>query len=242
LDYQGVGTEQIEQLVQERYPNKHVLRMDRDTTGTKQAHQTYLDAFEARKYDILVGTQMIAKGLDFTNVGLVGVIDIDSMLHLPDFHASERTYQLLTQVAGRAGRHLVPGHVIIQTYNPDHYAVQAVMSDYESFYHQEMKYRQLAGYVPYFYVELLLFQGDVFQTVYQEAMNSKQYIESRISKQAVLLGPVVPSIGRIRSKYRVQLVLKYKRESGLSAMYESLLALVGDGVEVTIDRTPTYIG
>ena len=242
LDYQGVGTEQIERLVQERYPDKHVLRMDRDTTNTKQAHQTYLDAFEARQYDILVGTQMIAKGLDFTNVGLVGVIDIDSMLHLPDFHASERTYQLLTQVAGRAGRHLVPGHVIIQTYNPDHYAVQAVLSDYESFYHQEMKYRQLAGYVPYYYVELLLFQGDVFQTVFQEAMKSKQYIETHISKQAVLLGPVVPSIGRIRSKYRVQLVLKYKRESGLSAMYESLLALVGDGVEVTIDRTPTYIG
>jgi primosomal protein N' (replication factor Y) len=242
LDYQGIGTEQIERLVQERYPNKQVLRMDRDTTGSKQAHQTYLDDFEARKYDILVGTQMIAKGLDFTNVGLVGVIDIDSMLHLPDFHASERTYQLLTQVAGRAGRHLVPGHVIIQTYNPDHYAVQAVLSDYESFYHQEMKYRQLAGYVPYYYVELLLFQGDVFQTVYQEAVNSKKYIETHISKQAVLLGPVVPSISRIRSKYRVQLVLKYKRESGLSEMYESLLALVSDGVEVTIDRTPSYIG
>ena len=242
LEYQGTGTEQIERLVQERYPTKHVLRMDKDTTSTKHAHQTYLDAFEARTYDILVGTQMIAKGLDFTNVGLVGVIDIDSMLHLPDFHASERTYQLLTQVAGRAGRHLVPGHVIIQTYNPDHYAVQAVLSDYESFYHQEMKYRQLAGYVPYYYVELLLFQGDVFQPVYQEAVNAKQYIQARLSKQAVLLGPVVPSIGRIRSKYRVQLVLKYKRESGLSEIYESLRSLVGDGVEVTIDRTPSYIG
>ena len=242
LDYQGVGTEQLEALVKETFPMASVLRMDRDTTGTKQAHETLLTAFEAREYDILVGTQMIAKGLDFTNVGLVGVIDVDSMLHLPDFHSSERTYQLLTQVAGRAGRHLVPGHVIIQTYNPDHYAIQAVNQDYETFYQTEMKYRQLAGYVPYYYVELLLLQGDVFQSVFQEALKVKHYLQQRISTQAILLGPVVPSISRLRQKYRVQLVLKYKREKGLSDVYASLLSLVQDGVELTIDRTPTYIG
>jgi primosomal protein N' (replication factor Y) (superfamily II helicase) len=242
LDYQGVGTEQLEALVKETFPLAKVLRMDRDTTGTKQAHETYLTAFEAQEYDILVGTQMIAKGLDFKNVGLVGVIDVDSMLQLPDFHSSERTYQLLTQVAGRAGRHLVAGHVIIQTYNPNHYAIQAVKQDYEMFYRTEMKYRQLAGYVPYFYVELLLLQGDVFQTVFQEALKIKAYLQQRISSQSILLGPVVPGISRLRQKYRVQLVLKYKREKGLSDVYASLLSLVQEGIDLTIDRTPTYIG
>jgi primosomal protein N' (replication factor Y) (superfamily II helicase) len=167
---------------------------------------------------------------------------VDSMLQLPDFHSSERTYQLLTQVAGRAGRHLVAGHVIIQTYNPNHYAIQAVKQDYEMFYRTEMKYRQLAGYVPYFYVELLLLQGDVFQTVFQEALKIKAYLQQRISSQSILLGPVVPGISRLRQKYRVQLVLKYKREKGLSDVYASLLSLVQEGIDLTIDRTPTYIG
>jgi primosomal protein N' (replication factor Y) (superfamily II helicase) len=105
-----------------------------------------------------------------------------------------------------------------------------------------MKYRQLAGYVPYFYVELLLLQGDVFQTVFQEALKIKAYLQQRISSQSILLGPVVPGISRLRQKYRVQLVLKYKREKGLSDVYASLLSLVQEGIDLTIDRTPTYIG
>ncbi len=242
LRYEGAGTEQIEERVHALFPQANVLRMDKDTTGTKQAHQTYLDAFEAREFDVLVGTQMIAKGLDFTNVGLVGVMDIDTMLHLPDFHASERTYQLLTQVAGRAGRHLVPGHVIIQTYNPDHFAIQSVLAAYDVFYEKEMKYRQLAGYTPYYFVELILYQGNVFQRVFQEAQKAKAFLEKQLATTSVLLGPVVPSISRIRSKYRVQLVLKYKRESGLRQIYDALLSMVSDDVDCLIDRTPTYIG
>jgi primosomal protein N' (replication factor Y) len=131
---------------------------------------------------------------------------------------------------------------MIQTYNPNHYAIQAVLADYETFYHQEMKYRQLAGYVPYYYVELLLLQGDVFQTVFQEAMKVKTYLQQRVSDKAIILGPVVPSISRLRQKYRVQLVLKYKRETGLEDVYSSIVSLIRDGVDITIDRTPNYIG
>ncbi len=118
LQYEGLGTEQLEAHVQELFPDVSILRMDKDTTSTKQAHQTYLNEFEAGQHHILIGTQMIAKGLDFLNVGVVGVLDIDSLLHLPDYHSAERTYQLITQVAGRAGRHQLQGKVYVQTLNP----------------------------------------------------------------------------------------------------------------------------
>jgi primosomal protein N' (replication factor Y) (superfamily II helicase) len=242
LQYEGMGTEQLQDHVQTLFPDQSIIRMDKDTTSTKQAHQTYLNEFEAGQHQILIGTQMIAKGLDFINVGVVGVLDIDSLLHLPDFHSSERTFQLITQVAGRAGRHHLQGKVFVQTLNPNHYAIQSVYHDYEWFYHQEMKYRKLAGYVPYYYVELLLLQGDDMKVLFHEADKIKGWLKKQLSSQAVLLGPTVPTISRIKTKYRVQLVLKYKRESGLLATYETLLGLVSDQVDVTIDRTPSYIG
>ena len=242
LQYEGLGTEQLEAHVQELFPDVSILRMDKDTTSTKQAHQTYLNEFEAGQHQILIGTQMIAKGLDFLNVGVVGVLEIDSLLHLPDYHSAERTYQLITQVAGRAGRHHLQGKVYVQTLNPNHYAIQSVYHDYDWFYSQEMKYRKLAGYVPYYYVELLLLQGSEMKALFQEADKIKGWLKKQLSPQAIILGPTVPTISRIKTKYRVQLVLKYKRETGLLNLYETLLGLVSDHVELTIDRTPSYIG
>ena len=242
LQYEGLGTEQLEAHVQELFPDVSILRMDKDTTSTKQAHQTYLNEFEAGQHQILIGTQMIAKGLDFLNVGVVGVLEIDSLLHLPDYHSAERTYQLITQVAGRAGRHHLQGKVYVQTLNPSHYAIQSVYNNYDWFYTHEMKYRKLAGYVPYYYVELLLLQGSEMKALFQEADKIKGWLKKQLSDQAVILGPTVPTISRIKTKYRVQLVLKYKRETGLLNLYETLLGLVSDQVELTIDRTPSYIG
>ena len=242
LQYEGLGTEQLEAHVQELFPDVSILRMDKDTTSTKQAHQTYLNEFEAGQHQILIGTQMIAKGLDFLNVGVVGVLEIDSLLHLPDYHSAERTYQLITHVAGRAGRHHLQGKVYVQTLNPSHYAIQSVYNNYDWFYTHEMKYRKLAGYVPYYYVELLLLQGSEMKALFQEADKIKGWLKKQLSPQAILLGPTVPTISRIKTKYRVQLVLKYKRETGLLNLYETLLGLVSDQVELTIDRTPSYIG
>ena len=242
LQYEGLGTEQLEAHVQELFPDVSILRMDKDTTSTKQAHQTYLNEFEVGQHQILIGTQMIAKGLDFLNVGVVGVLEIDSLLHLPDYHSAERTYQLITQVAGRAGRHHLQGKVYVQTLNPSHYAIQSVYNNYDWFYTHEMKYRKLAGYVPYYYVELLLLQGSEMKALFQEADKIKGWLKKQLSDQAVILGPTVPTISRIKTKYRVQLVLKYKRETGLLTTYETLLGLVSDHVELTIDRTPSYIG
>lgn len=148
----GTGTQRVEELLQQEFPDARIIRMDVDTTSRKGAHEKLLSDFEQGKGDILLGTQMIAKGLDYPNITLVGVLNADTMLNLPDFRASERTYQILTQVAGRAGRHEKEGQVIIQTYNPEHYAIQDVkQNNYLTFYQREMTYRKLGKYPPYYF-------------------------------------------------------------------------------------------
>lgn len=149
----GTGTQRVEELLQEAFQEARIIRMDVDTTSRKGAHEKLLNDFGSGKGDILLGTQMIAKGLDFPNITLVGVLNADTMLNLPDFRASERTYQLLTQVAGRAGRHEKEGQVLIQTYNPDHYAIKDVQeNDYTAFFQKEMNYRKIGKYPPYFFL------------------------------------------------------------------------------------------
>ena len=139
----GTGTQRVEELLQQVFSEAQIIRMDVDTTSRKGAHEKLLNDFGAGKGDILLGTQMIAKGLDFPNITLVGVLNADTMLNLPDFRSSERTYQLLTQVSGRAGRHEKEGQVIIQTYNPEHYAIKDVQAnDFTAFYYKEMNYHE----------------------------------------------------------------------------------------------------
>lgn len=149
----GIGTQQVELVVKKMFPQSEVLRMDMDTTRAKDGHEKILSAFQNQEADILIGTQMIVKGHDFPNVTLVGILAADLSLHADDYKAGERTFQLLTQAAGRAGRGEKKGNVIIQTYDPDHYCItSAAKQDYLEFYGEEMSYRMLAGYPPAVYM------------------------------------------------------------------------------------------
>ena len=151
------GTQQIEELVKKEFPQARVLRMDLDTTRSKEGHEKILSAFANEEADILVGTQMIVKGHDFPNVTLVGVLAADLSLYVSDYHAAERTFQLLTQAAGRAGRGEKPGEVIIQTYNPEHYSVICAKNqDYNQFYEEEIFYRQAMRYPPVWHMLVVL--------------------------------------------------------------------------------------
>ncbi len=152
IRYYGTGTQKVEEELQELYPHARILRMDVDTTRKKGAHERILQKFGQKEADILLGTQMIAKGLDFPDVTLVGVLNADTSLNLPDFRSSEHTFQLLTQVSGRAGRAEKAGEVVIQTFNPQHYAIElAKEQNYERFYQQEMNVRHRSGYPPYYF-------------------------------------------------------------------------------------------
>ncbi|UXR77578.1 MULTISPECIES: primosomal protein N' [unclassified Staphylococcus] len=216
IQQMGTGTQRVEELIHERFPSARIIRMDVDTTSKKGSHEKLLKAFGDGKGDILLGTQMIAKGLDFPNITLVGVLNADTMLNLPDFRSSERTYQLLTQVAGRAGRHEKTGEVIIQTYNPDHYAIQDVQAnDYLAFYKKEMQFRQLAKYPPYFFLINFTVTHEKMKVALQAATHVHQTLLQHVTEKSFILGPAPAALSRINNEYRFQILLKYKHEPGL---------------------------
>lgn len=240
----GLGTQKIEELLNQHFPEARVIRMDMDTTRKKGQHEALLDRFRRHEADILLGTQMIAKGLDFENVTLVGVINADTALNLPDFRAGEKTFQLLTQVAGRTGRGRFEGEVLIQTYNPDHYVMQlAQQHDYESFFYYEMKRRHLGHYPPYFYTTLI-----TISSKYQ----AKAQAMSHQVKQALLasgaaieiLGPSQGAIARINERYYFQLLLKYKDgqviKESLGAILDQSQLEAKQGIYITIDHEPLF--
>lgn len=212
----GTGTQRVEELLNREFENAKIIRMDADTTSRKGAHEKLLNQFGEGKGDILLGTQMIAKGLDFPNITLVGVLNADTMLNLPDFRASERTYQLLTQVAGRAGRHEKEGEVIIQTYNPEHYAIDDVkLNDYLSFYHKEMKYRQIGKYPPYYFLINFTISNVSRKEAMQAAAHVHQILLQHLTDRALILGPSPAALARINREYRFQVLVKYKSEPEL---------------------------
>lgn len=240
----GLGTQKIEELLNQHFPEARVIRMDMDTTRKKGQHEALLDRFRRHEADILLGTQMIAKGLDFEAVTLVGVINADTALNLPDFRAGEKTFQLLTQVAGRTGRGRFEGEVLIQTYNPDHYVMQlAQQHDYESFFYYEMKRRHLGHYPPYFYTTLI-----TISSKYQ----AKAQAMSHQVKQALLasgapieiLGPSQGAIARINERYYFQLLLKYKDgqviKESLGAILDQSQLEAKQGIYITIDHEPLF--
>lgn len=242
LEFIGVGSEQVEALIRNMLPDAIIQRMDQDTTRGKNRKKEILDSFKNHEIDILIGTQMIAKGLDFEDVTLVGVISCDQMLYASDFRASEYTYQLLTQVAGRAGRHKHPGTVYLQTFNPDHFAIEAVKKTYPEFYEQEMKYRKIGGYVPYYFVATIMVQSKEFKKIFTEGNKIKSYLSKNLSEKAIILGPVVPYVSRIKNYYRAQIVIKYKTEKNLGKVLIEMEKMVRDDVDITIDRYPLQIG
>ena len=212
----GTGTQRVEELLQQEFPHARIIRMDVDTTSRKGAHEKLLNDFEAGKGDILLGTQMIAKGLDYPNITLVGVLNADTMLNLPDFRASERTYQLLTQVSGRAGRHEKEGQVIIQTYNPDHYSIKDVkLNDYLSFYQKEMNYRKLGKYPPYYFLINFTISHTDIKKVMMASKHIHQILVQHLSEKAFVLGPSPAALARINNEYRFQILVKYKSEPQL---------------------------
>ena len=172
------GTEAVEQEVHKSYPNARIKRFDADSTARKNAHRQILSEFEQQKIDILIGTQMVSKGLDFPNVTLVGVIAADTALNLPDFRASEQTFSLLTQVAGRSGRADLEGMVVIQTYMPEHYSIEAAQKhDYLDFYAQEVVARGALRYPPFAHVATLLLRGKDEQAVIEAAHAARDQLE-----------------------------------------------------------------
>jgi primosomal protein N' (replication factor Y) len=207
----GTGTQKVEEELGKHFPGIRVIRMDMDTTSKKGSHERLLRSFGEGEADILLGTQMIAKGLDFPKVTLVGVIAADSMLHLPDFRSVERTYQLLTQVSGRAGRHEQPGKVIIQTYQEDHYSIQMVANhESETFYRKELLLRKQHHYPPF----CGLFTITISHTDRVLAMKRAVEIANLLkgNNGYEVLGPVAPSVSKIKDRHRIQVMVKYTHD------------------------------
>ncbi|MDR1568016.1 MAG: primosomal protein N', partial [Streptococcaceae bacterium] len=243
IRHYGTGTQKVQAELSELLPNARVIRMDVDTTRRKGAHAKLLKQFEMQQADILLGTQMIAKGLDFGNVTLVGVLNADTALNLPDFRSSERTFQLLTQVAGRAGRAAKRGEVIIQTYNPEHYAIELVRhQNYEVFYQKEMQFRRSMAYPPYYFTVQLTIAHREIQKVQQESFKIAHYIEEKLSNQAKILGPVPAFISRMKNEYYYQILIKYRFEDNLSTVLRDILnqsqKSARYGLRVMIDVEP----
>ena len=206
----GMGTEKLEEEVVKEFSNAKVVRMDVDTTRTKQAHKKIINDFENEKYNILIGTQMIAKGLDFPKVTLVGVINGDASLNIPDFRSAERTFQLLNQVAGRAGRSNLKGEVIIQGFNIDHYSlICAKNHDYLSFYNEEMKIRKILKYPPFYNLCLIKIQGLDDKKCEEESNKIIAYLKNNL-KEEIILGPTTAMIPKVNNIYHYQIIIKYK--------------------------------
>ncbi|MCX6020856.1 MAG: primosomal protein N', partial [Chloroflexi bacterium] len=212
IKFLGLGTQRVEEEVRRRWPDARVLRWDRDSVRTRQQHEEVLRLFQEHQADILIGTQMVAKGLDLPRVTLVGVVNADVNLFLPDFRAAERTFQLLTQVAGRAGRGPWAGRVIIQTYSPDHYAVAAAArQDYAAFFARERVFRRQHGYPPYGRMVRLLFShpGEARAKTEAEALGARLREVARIAGIANvnIMGPTPAYPSKARGRYRWQIIL-----------------------------------
>ncbi|MED3757987.1 primosomal protein N' [Peribacillus frigoritolerans] len=240
----GTGTQKVEEELAKILPEARVIRMDVDTTSKKGSHERLLNAFGEGKADILLGTQMIAKGLDFPNITLVGVLSADTMLHLPDFRSSEKTFQLLTQVSGRAGRHQLPGEVVIQTYTPEHYSIElSALQDYDAFYEREMYLRRQSHYPPYYYVVLITVSHEDLMKTVSVTEKITNYLGSRLNRDSVVLGPVASPISRINNRYRYQCLIKYKREPDLNQHLRTLLEhyqkeTAQNHLQISIDLNP----
>lgn len=211
----GLGTEKLEQEIRDKFKAR-VVRMDADTTSKKGMHEKIIKEFGEGMYDILLGTQMIAKGLDFPKVTLVGVINADMSLCVPDFRSSERTFQLLSQVAGRAGRGKYPGEVIIQTYNDEHYSIKyAKEHDYLNFYKEEMKIRKILNYSPYYFITLVKISCKDYEEGFKHANKIGDYLKKNLDNDTIILGPTMASMFKINNIYNYQCIIKYKKDERL---------------------------
>jgi primosomal protein N' (replication factor Y) len=221
----GAGAEQLEEKLREKFPEAKIARLDRDSVRTKSAYQQVLGDFATGKIDILVGTQMVAKGHDFQRVTLVGVISADSQLSLPDFRAAERTFQLLTQVAGRAGRGGLPGEVLVETYYPEHYAIQlAARQDYLTFFEREVQFRRLLHYPPFTALASILVRDTKIENAIRWSRQLSAFLAPMESRGVKVLGPAAAPLARLKREYRFQFLLKAPKRAQLTRAVSELLA------------------
>ncbi len=243
IRYSGIGTQKVTEELHRLFPEARITRMDVDTTSAKGSHEQILNSFRTGEMDILVGTQMIAKGHDFPNVTLVGVVSSDVGLNMPDFRSCERTFSLLTQVAGRAGRGQLPGEVIIQTHSPQHYSIQAALShNYQEFYDQEIEFRQQLHYPPFTHLMNILIRSKDHDQCYQASMLTAVQLKNNNghNDDIIILGPAACSLSRIKGYYRYHILLKSSklqqmRKLAIKSIHELSLP---NGVDIIMDMDP----
>lgn len=243
LTMYGLGTEKLEEELVKKF-NARVVRMDLDTTTSKKAHSKIIKDFLEQKYDILVGTQMIAKGLDFPNVTLVGVINADASLNIPDFRSSEYTYQLLSQVSGRSGRDKKEGIVIIQTLNPEHYSIKyAKDHDYDGFFNYEMSIRKKLGYPPYYYLTLIKILSRDYQLCMKEANKVGEFLRKNLPSDVIVLGPSIASTFKVNNIYHFQCIIKYKKEDDIKGVLRTIdnIYKINTKVRIEMDIDPVRL-
>jgi primosomal protein N' (replication factor Y) len=235
----GTGTEKVEQVVMRMFPRAKVMRMDVDTMHYRYAAEKIFNAFRQRKIDILVGTQLVAKGWDFPQVTLVGIISADTALNLPDFRSAERTFSLITQVAGRSGRGTKGGEVIVQTYNPDHYSIRlALKHDYHSFYEREMEFRKELNYPPVTNLVLILVRGKDEKKVITTSEKIGSLLKREINRAAIL-GPAPAVLDKIAGKYRWQIIIKTTDMKDIGEFFQRhSLGFEEKGIEISVDVDP----
>lgn len=235
----GTGTEKVEQVVMRMFPRAKVMRMDIDTMHYRYAAEKIFNAFRQRKVDILVGTQLVAKGWDFPEVTLVGIISADTALNLPDFRSAERTFSLITQVAGRSGRGTKGGEVIVQTYNPDHYSIRlALKHDYHSFYEREMEFRKELNYPPVTNLVLILVRGKDEKKVITTSEKIGSLLKREINR-ATILGPAPAVLDKIAGKYRWQIIIKTTDMKDIGEFFQRhSLGFEEKGIEISVDVDP----
>jgi primosomal protein N' (replication factor Y) len=248
MNYFGLGTERLEEEVHRKFELARIARMDSDTMRVRNAHSDILAGVRDRQVDILIGTQMIAKGLDFPNVTLVGVVNADISMNLPDFRASERTFQLISQVAGRAGRGPKGGRILVQTFNPEHEAVQcAVNHDFETFAAGELKHRREFGYPPFVRLARIVIRGDDEPAVKEHALKVATLVREGAAKVAAnapaiqVLGPAVCPISRINRQFRFQVLIKASQARTMMQLFDGLrqsLASPSETLSVAVDIDP----
>jgi primosomal protein N' (replication factor Y) len=221
----GEGSEHLEERLRKEFPGARIARLDRDTARTKRQYQETLGAFAGGALDILVGTQMLAKGHDFQRVTLVGVVSADSSLSMPDFRAAERTFQLLTQVAGRAGRGDLAGRVLIQTFYPDHYAIQdAVKQDYLSFFERELHFRRMMAYPPFTSLANVIVRDTSLEKAIRWSRQLSEYFSPHDGEKVRILGPATAPLARLKKEHRFQFLLKSPKRSVLTKLLSGVLA------------------
>lgn len=244
IHYVGEGTEQVEELLRKRFPRLRIGRIDRDTKTRRHAFEKTLMDFSKGEIDLLVGTQMLAKGHDFHNVTLVGVVSVDAGLALPDFRAAERTFQLITQVAGRAGRGDLPGRVLIQTYHPHHYALRhATAQDYRGFYEEEIRHRRNLGFPPFVALALLLVRHKDAARAFSTAQQLRNFLnQANLDHSCRILGPAPAPFARLRGEHRIQLLVKSRSRKQMRAAIDQALRTFaeagGDERSVTLEIDP----